>query len=510
MPIQDGKRIIVDTSTDPDTGVAIADIQRLVPVTISRTVNGSTERRSSSDLGVLCGGQVGDTVPDNQGGQAWQITSRIDINMWAKFKPVRYNAKKTTEQLDESKLYTTREWLPDNSNYFTSTRRPWWEADDGNYGINMDGGKVDGVSTSTGTSPTSSNPGTKSGMELALIELVTMVDGKLNGWSYNPPRGRAVANVHDEEPYRDIDFNRYNHQASKPVNIVNMDDVTASDKSDFVIALDPQEPAFDEPIWNRDFITPHDLKWHDAGGQFEKRTLHMGFAIFKGNDPIAWVTDEDAWAGWGIDPSDSLSNGITSRGQDGDVTCVGVKFVDRGEYKVLPFYSTEPLRQHKKNYSRLPQLSSTRLFTVPYTDFVTFFTYQAKTIQNIAWGYPSSHKTNRYLKYVSDFYLDSNGDYYIGSQTAFTVNVVITRLTWEAYWNNGSPINPSSNGDVRFVRSFNQASLPDETLRDIGSCEDEDNVYLDFGETWHVYIQIAGEVIKSHQIKTMPSDEAPV
>lgn len=80
--------IYYDSPTDPNLGVSIADVQSVCPVTIKRTVNGVEERRSSSDVGVLCGGKVGNTVPDNQGGTAWTIASRVNINKWATFKPM--------------------------------------------------------------------------------------------------------------------------------------------------------------------------------------------------------------------------------------------------------------------------------------------------------------------------------------------------------------------------------------------------------------------------------------
>ena len=93
MPHANGM-IYIDQSTDPDLGVSIADIQSVVPVTIKRTVNGVTESRSSSDLGTLAGSSVGDTVRDNGGGQSWTVSSRIEINKWARYKPQRSNRLK--------------------------------------------------------------------------------------------------------------------------------------------------------------------------------------------------------------------------------------------------------------------------------------------------------------------------------------------------------------------------------------------------------------------------------
>ena len=80
--------------------VEVSDVQSLVPVTIKRTVNGVTEKKSSGDVGVLCSGYVGMSVPDNEGGAAWTVSSRIDINKWAWYKPIQYA---TLAFLDDAK-----------------------------------------------------------------------------------------------------------------------------------------------------------------------------------------------------------------------------------------------------------------------------------------------------------------------------------------------------------------------------------------------------------------------
>lgn len=69
--------------------VDIRDVQQCCPVTLKRTVNGVEQRRSSSDVGVLIGGTIGDQVADNEGGTAWVISHRIEINKWAKYKPIK-------------------------------------------------------------------------------------------------------------------------------------------------------------------------------------------------------------------------------------------------------------------------------------------------------------------------------------------------------------------------------------------------------------------------------------
>lgn len=70
--------------------VEVADLQRIIPVTIQRS--GTT--KLSGDIATLCCAVVGDTVPDDAGGANWTVVARVPINPMAKYKPVR-NSKKT-------------------------------------------------------------------------------------------------------------------------------------------------------------------------------------------------------------------------------------------------------------------------------------------------------------------------------------------------------------------------------------------------------------------------------
>ena len=70
--------------------VEVADLQRIVPVTIVR----SGTRKLSGDIGALASKVVGDTVTDDEGGSDWTVAARVSINPMAKYKPVR-NTKKT-------------------------------------------------------------------------------------------------------------------------------------------------------------------------------------------------------------------------------------------------------------------------------------------------------------------------------------------------------------------------------------------------------------------------------
>ena len=69
--------------------VSIYDVQQNCWVRLVRTVNGTQQRIYSSSLGVLCGSNVGDTVPASDGKGSWTVEARGAINRWARYKPER-------------------------------------------------------------------------------------------------------------------------------------------------------------------------------------------------------------------------------------------------------------------------------------------------------------------------------------------------------------------------------------------------------------------------------------
>lgn len=199
MPVSN-RMIYIDTSTDPDLGVSIADIQSLVPVTIKRTVSGVTERRNSSDLGTLAGSSVGDTIRDNAGGQSWTVASRVEINKWARYKPQRSDRLK---------------YLPHGTMLAqTGTRKG------GNFGLSI--------------------PFCNGVMNELVHDLITPSSG-VKGWEHLKPRGDRTAQGQGQEWYRKADFVRlpstiddtddtpsaltgYNHLAPIPFNVeINAD-----------------------------------------------------------------------------------------------------------------------------------------------------------------------------------------------------------------------------------------------------------------------------------------------
>ena len=70
--------------------VSIADLKAMVGVRLQRTVNGSVQTIFSSDLGVLCGANVGDVIPATDGLGSWTVISRDEINKWSRYHPMRY------------------------------------------------------------------------------------------------------------------------------------------------------------------------------------------------------------------------------------------------------------------------------------------------------------------------------------------------------------------------------------------------------------------------------------
>ena len=175
--------------------VEIADLQRVVGVVLQRTVNGTTQRIISGDLGVLAGAAVGDTVPDNAGGTAWTVVARTDINVWAKYKPVRYGYLDTTKNPSDA----SQAWLNANGSWKTNAYVIWWRNPKNIYGeeINTCGFSIPGMSGVT-----------------------QYIADALGAWTYLRPRGVGTdGGVQYYEPFRILDFNQYLPSARCPFSI---------------------------------------------------------------------------------------------------------------------------------------------------------------------------------------------------------------------------------------------------------------------------------------------------
>lgn len=146
-------RIFIDTSTTPNKGVEIADLQQVLG-------------RGTGDLGLLCSDQEWyDTgVLDEQGNPIYALRPVNRINMWARYKPIKWSTSNAPV-------------------FFPQGTHPsdWNKGLDGDYGI-----------VSNSFSQVSS--------------LYAAIDGSLNGWSY----------VKDGITYRLRDFEGYYHYAPNP------------------------------------------------------------------------------------------------------------------------------------------------------------------------------------------------------------------------------------------------------------------------------------------------------
>lgn len=245
---RENKIVYVDPSTDPDLGVEIADIQKVVPVTIKRTVNGVTEAKSSSDLGVLCSAQVGDSVPDNAGGAAWIVSSRIDVNPWAKYKPVPFNLLDTTKHPNRSEP-----WLNADKTWNSSAQ--WWryKALDDNTDLSY-----------------------RCGFHVPRVPITDLTTDGLSAWTRYRPRGKQTINgVQVFEPFRILDFNQYYHRAVCPFTIVLPEEATKP------LYLDGKISAVVQTTNN---LGPLNLTLKDIFG-LDSGNVYVGIALFKLSSP---------------------------------------------------------------------------------------------------------------------------------------------------------------------------------------------------------------------------------
>ena len=170
--------------------VEIADLQRVVGVVLQRTVSGTTQRIISGDLGVLAGAAVGDTVPDNAGGTAWTVVARTDINVWAKYKPVRYGYIDTTKNPSDA----SQAWINDNGSWKTNAYVIWWRNPQSVYG--------ETIYTCGFAIPASAG-------------ISENIATDLGAWEYLRPRGGSY-----NEPFRILDFNQYLPSARCPFEVI--------------------------------------------------------------------------------------------------------------------------------------------------------------------------------------------------------------------------------------------------------------------------------------------------
>ena len=175
--------------------VEIADIQRVAGVVLQRTVGGVTQRKISGEIGVLASAVEGDTIPDDAGGTAWTVVSRIPINVWAKYKPVRFSYLDTTHNPSDP----TETWLNSNKSWKTDAYVIWWRNPQNVYG--------ETIYTCGFAIPASAG-------------ISENIADNLGAWQYLRPRGEgSEGGVSYYEPKRFLDFNQYLPSAKCPFEV---------------------------------------------------------------------------------------------------------------------------------------------------------------------------------------------------------------------------------------------------------------------------------------------------
>lgn len=253
------------------------------------------------------------------------------INMWAKYKPVRWQYKNTTMALASGNV-----WNPN-----AGSGNQWWRADSGNYGISGSGAKVDFTAT-------------YNGVYNALKSLLNVLDGDLNGWSYERPHGSLHLEGQPDQWYRIIDFLQYNHAADKPIKSVKTYNVNAGENTEYpagVTYIEPQPSS----ITTRDYVTPDDTI---QGGA----TLYRGLAIYRKvnttYEPIAWCTGTE-WIGTGVKSSETFTMSSSD-------TKAVTNLANGHDYYVLPVYFTIQLPQPSSGQSLYAQTAGS-VYAMPYS-----------------------------------------------------------------------------------------------------------------------------------------------
>lgn len=331
-----------------------------------------------------------------------------NINMWAKYKPVvRRNLLNTLPQLNANNTWKTSADIEAGGHQNES----WWKADDTNHGI---------------TVPFQNPAWTPAGFVTALNNLAALIDGEKNGWTYTPPSGTINA------PFRQIDFNQYNHKAPNPIKTSSgTDAVYAASQQEWTYSYGLME-VMPEAYDNRDYIVPTDL--HIDGTIWQN--LYIGLAIYKKTivdgvatySAMAWTVGNQ-WNGSGIINSDQ-QDGVDTSGSYNAIA----RFKDGATYYALPLYFTHnDLGQQYAGQSFVGETAGCKIIPVPYTNFMAFDAVQRATIQNIGKPALSNHQITRLYNFSTDLYLDSRVDGYAGG-TAATVRLAIVNELW-----NGTP-----------------------------------------------------------------------
>ena len=170
--------------------VEIADLQRVVPVTLAKIVSSTiVEKKTSGDLGTIIKAELYDNIPDDGGGFSWAVLARTEINYWAKYKPVRYPYLDTTKNPTDQ----TQAWLNANGSWKTDAYVIWWRNPQNVYG--------ETIYTCGFAIPASAG-------------ISENIANDLGAWEYLKPQGGA------SQPFRLLDFNQYLPSARCPFEVI--------------------------------------------------------------------------------------------------------------------------------------------------------------------------------------------------------------------------------------------------------------------------------------------------
>lgn len=376
----------------------------------------------------------------SQSGDLGTLILYGNINMWAKFKPVCKEVIDTTPQLNS-----------DNS-WNGSVSNPWWKGTLNDYGIAYAGGMV-------------TINFQRSGIIDALTSILSKINGGLNGWTYVHPAGGRY------EPFRYLDFNRYNAYAKNPISGLTAQDVAASATSEFSAMIDYRESGSGVPVEARDHLVPEDI----IGSGW-----YLGFAIYKrsGNSytPIAWVTGTKEWQGLGINSS-SGPDGIIA--QDDNIAIT--KLMNGATYYALPVFSTIQLSQPAPNQSRQIDRTGQRFLTVPFTSLVSFTATQRGTSQMVAVPRITNRTITRAGTFTTSYVLDSTYDGYYGGRL-YNVEFLLVN---ELY--NGT-LAQGNYADYQVIGTVDVGSDEVKTVYTISPAK-----VLDLNHTWRVILWAGGE-----------------
>lgn len=165
-----------------------------------------------------------------------QLCTHVNINKWAKYKPVRYTSNGIMSQYD----FTNEKWRDDST---------WWKAD-GMCGMSTT------VATEFGEPFGNTNTWSKK-----------LVSGQL-GWAYNKPNGGTF-------PYRIVDFIKYFDYAVQPYGEIGSTN----------IYVDNQWTA--QIDWDVVDVDPKNLKLSDFavqinGSTYRLTNMYLGLIIWTG------------------------------------------------------------------------------------------------------------------------------------------------------------------------------------------------------------------------------------